>query len=181
MRAVAKAVLRAGLAVTLAACAAACTTLPRSGAAGAQPSPARSTPPPATIAAASAAGWAAMPAPDAQPADRPFTGNATRTAASAQAAVAGPPFAPAGSLVLEPGLYRCESGLRVVVRRIGEGGRAIVIHWADRDYTLAAVPARSGALRFEDVRAGLAWLVIVGKSMLLDSRHGHPLANECRQ
>ncbi len=43
-----------------------------------------------------------------------------------------------------------------------------------------AVGARSGALRYEDSQSGLVWLVIATKSMLLDTKHGRQLANECK-
>jgi hypothetical protein len=43
-----------------------------------------------------------------------------------------------------------------------------------------AVGARSGALRYEDPQSGLVWLVIATKSMLLDTKHGRQLANECK-
>ena len=38
---------------------------------------------------------------------------------------------------------------------------------------------RIGALRYEDDASGLVWIVIVGKSMLLDTRQGKQLANDC--
>ena len=52
--------------------------------------------------------------------------------------------------------------------------------WEKKDYTLRAVNARSGALRYEDAASGLVWLVIVGKAMLLDTKHGKQLANDCK-
>ncbi len=45
---------------------------------------------------------------------------------------------------------------------------------------MKAVHARSGALRYEDDKSGIVWLIIAGKSMLLDTKHGRQLANECR-
>jgi hypothetical protein len=55
-----------------------------------------------------------------------------------------------------------------------------VDNWNKRDYTLRAVNARSGALRYEDAASGLVWLMILDKSMLLDTRQGKQLANECK-
>ncbi|MBP8308274.1 MAG: MliC family protein [Burkholderiaceae bacterium] len=77
-------------------------------------------------------------------------------------------------------MYRCELNRRVVVRRIAPDGQSMVINWLGKDATLQAVRARTGALRFESVQAGMVWIVIVGKSMLLDSRAGRTLANECK-
>ena len=84
------------------------------------------------------------------------------------------------SLRMEPGLYRCELNRRVTVRRIADDGRSMVISWDGKDHALDAVEARTGALRYENSKQGLMWLTIVGKSMLLDTRKGQQLANECK-
>lgn len=91
-----------------------------------------------------------------------------------------PESQPVVRLVAEPGLYRCELSRRVLVRRVEPDGGALVLNWQGRDYALKAVPARTGALRYESPRGELTWLVISGKSMLLDSKRGAQLANECR-
>lgn len=83
-------------------------------------------------------------------------------------------------LVAEPGLYRCELNRRVTLRRVAADGRSVVLNWLGKDHTLDAVQARTGALRFENPASGLMWLVIVGKSMLLDTHRGQQLANECK-
>ena len=105
----------------------------------------------------------AAPAPPAEPAKPPPQAEA-----------------PAPPLAVEPGLYRCELGRRVIIRRISPDGRSLVLSWQGKDWPLEAVAARTGARRFENARAGLVWLVIVDKSMLLDARAGRSLANECR-
>lgn len=78
------------------------------------------------------------------------------------------------------GVYRCDLGRSVHVRHVSDDMQSAVVHWNKKDYTLRAVNARSGALRYEDTVSGLVWLVIVGKSMLLDTRLGKQLANDCR-
>lgn len=78
------------------------------------------------------------------------------------------------------GIYRCDLGRSVHVRQVSPDMLSAVVHWNKKDYTLRAVNARSGALRYEDAASGLVWLVIVGKSMLLDTRQGKQLANDCR-
>ena len=45
---------------------------------------------------------------------------------------------------------------------------------------MSGISSASGALRYEDPDAGLTFLIIVGKAMLLDSHKGQQLANECR-
>jgi hypothetical protein len=88
-------------------------------------------------------------------------------------------MAAAGRMVLQAGTYRCELNRNVEIRQISADGQTMEISWAGKTHSLQAVNARSGALRFENAADGLTWLVIVGKSMLLDSRKGQQLANEC--
>ena len=78
------------------------------------------------------------------------------------------------------GVYRCELNRSVHVREVAPDMQSAVVNWNKRDYTLRAVNARSGALRYEDPASGLVWLVILEKSMLLDTRQGKQLANECK-
>lgn len=88
--------------------------------------------------------------------------------------------AQAAGLAMKTGVYRCELNRSVHVRHVSADARSAKIRWGKRDYTLHAVSARTGALRYEDPKSGLMWLTIVGKSMLLDTKHGKQLANECR-
>ncbi|MBK8765309.1 MAG: MliC family protein [Burkholderiaceae bacterium] len=177
-----------GLVTLLAACAAA----PESPVAASPPPLRDVTPAPAAPVAAPApapaTAAAPAPAPLAQtpadltvpPAPPILRGEEVQSSGQPKAAPSGPPFDAGGSLSMEPGLYRCELNRRVVVRRIAPDGQSMVINWLGKDASLQAVRARSGALRFENVQAGMVWIVIVGKSMLLDSRAGRTLANECK-
>jgi len=90
-----------------------------------------------------------------------------------------PGFNPAG-LAHKAGTYKCELNRTVNVRHVEEDLRTAVVNWNKRDYTMKAVNTSSGALRYEDVASGLVWIVITGKSMLLDTKLGRQLANECR-
>jgi hypothetical protein len=163
------------------------------------PSPSGATLPAPSGALATPApvGVNAAPGPSLAPAARP-PGGATVTlspplpppvapliapgdpAPTAQGSAGGPPFDAGGALTLEAGLYRCELDRRVTVRRIAADGRSLVLNWRGRDSVMHAVQARTGALRFENPDTGHVWLVIVGKSILLDARAGRTLANECR-
>jgi hypothetical protein len=95
-----------------------------------------------------------------------------------------PAVVPAGfnpyRIAMPSGAWRCEFGRSVQVRDVSADMRTAVLRWGSRDYTLRAVHARSGALRYEDEASGLAWIVIPGTSMLLDTREGQRLANACR-
>lgn len=100
-------------------------------------------------------------------------------AASSPEAGEAPGFNPHG-FKFPAGVYRCELNRSVHVREVAPDMQSAVVNWNKRDYTLRAVNARSGALRYEDPASGLVWLVILEKSMLLDTRQGKQLANECK-
>lgn len=78
------------------------------------------------------------------------------------------------------GIYRCELDRRVEVQQVSPDMQTAVLKFDKKEYRLKAVLARSGALRYEDEKSGLVWLVIATKSMLLDTKNGRQLANECR-
>lgn len=80
----------------------------------------------------------------------------------------------------ETGLYRCEEKQTVAVKRVMDDGKKIVINWKAKDYNLVLIPTDSGAVRFEDKAAGFAWIYVVGKAFLLDSKRGSRIANECK-
>ncbi|GMV03512.1 MAG: hypothetical protein AMXMBFR52_31670 [Burkholderiales bacterium] len=81
---------------------------------------------------------------------------------------------------LPTGVYRCELNRSVNVREVSADLSSAVVQFDKKEYRMQAVGARSGALRYEDPKSGLVWLVISTKSMLLDTKHGRQLANECK-
>lgn len=102
---------------------------------------------------------------------------------SMQAAQAAPERAPAFNphkMKFKTGAYRCESGKRLNVRSVSNDMQTAVLQWGQRDYTVKAVGAPSGALRYEDAASGLVWLMIPAKGMLLDASQGQRLADGCR-
>lgn len=88
-------------------------------------------------------------------------------------------FNPHG-LKLPTGVYRCELNRSVNVRQVSPDMQTAVVQFGKKEYRMRAVDARSGALRYEDPASGLVWLVIATKSMLLDTKQGRQLANECK-
>ncbi len=78
------------------------------------------------------------------------------------------------------GVYRCELNRSVDVAQVSPDMQSAVLRFDKKEYRMKAVHARSGALRYEDPSSGLVWLVIASKSMLLDTKHGRQLANECK-
>jgi hypothetical protein len=127
-----------------------------------------------------------IPAPASPPASQaPASQNASPPpVASAPAPVAAqkpvelePELKP---IVVSAGLHRCELGKRVLVKRVASDGSGVQINWNTKDYTLRSVPTQSGAKRFEDSKAGIAWVVISAKAFILDTKRGQMLANECK-
>jgi Membrane-bound lysozyme-inhibitor of c-type lysozyme len=132
-------------------------------------------PKPVVVASTPAAAPQSTPAPVTAPAaSRPIT-STTTTSQPAPAAQTGP----APTMSIDTGLYRCELGVRVTVKKIAPDKSTLVLNWKNKDHTLTAVGTQSGALRFEEKSSGLVWMAIVGKSQLLDSKLGQRLANDC--
>ncbi|MEZ5651599.1 MAG: MliC family protein [Burkholderiaceae bacterium] len=84
------------------------------------------------------------------------------------------------ALSMASGTYRCDLNRSVVVRSVSDDRSRAVLNWNSRSYQMTAVNTASGALRYEDRGSGLTWITIVGKSMLLDTRNGKQLANDCK-
>ena len=82
-----------------------------------------------------------------------------------------------GSTVSE---FHCELGNKVTIYRNAEDGKHIALRWLKRIHRLRRVSTSTGADRFENRKAGLIWIGIPAKSILLDSKKGQQLANECR-
>ncbi len=57
---------------------------------------------------------------------------------------------------------------------------AIDLRWQGQLYRLLRVRTSTGANRFEDLGSGLVWISIQSKAMLLNSKLGEPVANECK-
>jgi hypothetical protein len=83
------------------------------------------------------------------------------------------------------GNYQCGQGHTVRVNSAADPRDpnrmdAILLTWQGAQHRLQEVKSVSGAARFENQTAGLLWIMIPGKAMLLSSKIGRPLANDCR-
>jgi hypothetical protein len=131
-------------------------------------------------------GPAASPAPTPTPTPAPPPPRASApapvasTPAPAPVAKAPDPEPELKAIVVNAGLHRCELGKRVLVKRVAADGKSVQINWNNKDYNLVSVPTQSGAKRFEDTKAGFAWVVISAKAFILDTKRGQMLANECK-
>lgn len=76
--------------------------------------------------------------------------------------------------------YACELGNQLTVFMNKGDDKHIALKWGKRLHRLERVETSTGAERFENRRYGLVWIGIPAKSMLLDSKNGRQLANECR-
>jgi membrane-bound inhibitor of C-type lysozyme len=83
----------------------------------------------------------------------------------------------AGSSTVE---YHCDLGNKVTIYENNADEKHIAVRWAKHLHRLENVDTTTGAHRFENKKLGLVWIGIPAKSMLLDSKHGHQLANECK-
>ena len=84
---------------------------------------------------------------------------------------------PASASVVE---LVCESGKRISVQGNQQTDSTISLRWQGQMYHLLRVGTSTGAHRFEDVISGLVWISIPSKAMLLNSKLGEPVANECK-
>jgi len=107
-------------------------------------------------------------------------GSSSLWAASGAAHGAGHAGAHHPSLKLTTGVFHCEMNRRVELRQVSEDRKSAILYWERRNYTMQVVATQTGALRLEDKTSGLTWITIPGKSMLLDTKQGKQLANECR-
>ncbi len=76
--------------------------------------------------------------------------------------------------------YHCEMKDFLTIYTNTDDNNHIAMRWKNRLYRLHRVVTTTGATRFENSKVGLVWIGIPTKGMLLDSRHGQQLANECK-
>ena len=82
-----------------------------------------------------------------------------------------------GSITTE---YVCEFGVKIITYHHENDDKYIALRWKNSLERLRRVGTSTGANRFENRRFGIVWINIPSKAMLLDSRKGQQLANECR-
>lgn len=76
-------------------------------------------------------------------------------------------------------VWNCELGRSLKIYKKDSDLNHIAILWQNRLNPLTRVATTTGADRFEDKRTGLLWIDIPAKGMLLDTKNGSQLANEC--
>ena len=82
-----------------------------------------------------------------------------------------------GSVSIE---YKCELGNHVTIFENAADDQHVALRWNKRLVRLKRVDTTTGAHRFENRRHGLVWIGIPAKGILLDSKKGQQLANDCK-
>lgn len=74
----------------------------------------------------------------------------------------------------------CELGNKLTLYRNADDKDHMALRWNQRVHRMTRVSTTTGANRFENEKFGLIWIGIPAKGMLLDSKRGQQLANECK-
>jgi hypothetical protein len=77
------------------------------------------------------------------------------------------------------GQMPCELGASIHVARDAAAPGYFNLQGKGFRYRMKAVATTTGAIRLEDAKAGAVWLQLANKSMLMDQKKGHRLADEC--
>lgn len=82
-----------------------------------------------------------------------------------------------GSIVTE---YDCAEGHKITVYRNPGNPDNVALRWDKKISAMTRVETESGAERLEHKKRGLLFIGIPAKAMLLDTKKGRQLANECK-
>lgn len=76
--------------------------------------------------------------------------------------------------------FHCALNDKVTIFENAADTKHIGLRWHNRVHQLTRVGTTTGANRFENSKNGLVWIGIPSKGMLLDSKKGQQLANDCK-
>lgn len=76
--------------------------------------------------------------------------------------------------------YNCDHGNKVTFYEQPGDDAFVALRWNKQLLRMRRISTTTGAIRFESKRHGLVWIGIPSKSLLLDSKKGQQLANECK-
>ena len=74
----------------------------------------------------------------------------------------------------------CELGNSVTVTPDPQLASRFIVQMKKNTYYMTAVETTTGAVRLEDAQAGAMWLQLPNKSMLMNSKLGQRMADECQ-
>ena len=78
------------------------------------------------------------------------------------------------------GRMTCELGNFVTVTPDAQNAGAFVVQLKQHKFHMVPVVSSTGAIRLEDAQAGAMWLQLANKSMLMNSKIGQRMADECQ-
>ena len=76
--------------------------------------------------------------------------------------------------------YDCAGGQKITVFRNPSDPSNVALRWGNRITRMKRVETSTGAERLEHEKRGLVFIGIPAKAMLLDSKQGRQLANDCK-
>lgn len=79
------------------------------------------------------------------------------------------------------GTAQCEFEQKVSVERIESRPGVFKVGFKNASYTMVPQETTTGAVRLEDRKAGVMWLQIPAKSMLMNSKAGQRMVDGCTQ
>lgn len=78
------------------------------------------------------------------------------------------------------GSVDCEFEQKVELLAVAEQPGLFHLRHGGKRYTMVPQPTSSGAVRLEDAKAGIVWLQIPAKSMLMNTRIGQRMVDNCQ-
>jgi hypothetical protein len=82
--------------------------------------------------------------------------------------------------LVHTGRMVCELGNFVTVTPDPESSTHFIVQMKKNTYRMSPVETTTGAVRLEDAQAGAMWLQLQNKSMLMNSKLGQRMADECQ-
>jgi len=79
------------------------------------------------------------------------------------------------------GVAQCEQGQQVTLTPMSGHEGHFRLEYKKASYDVVPEETTTGAVRLEDKKAGIVWIQIPAKSMLLNSKRGQRMVDECLQ
>ena len=109
-----------------------------------------------------------------------YEGNTPRATAKAAAYQAVTPEQLAAADQVLVGKIHCELGQEVSLEALSDKPGYFRLAFKGNYYTVVPEPTTTGAVRLEDKHAGVVWLQIPTKSMMMNARLGQRMVDECK-
>ncbi len=109
-----------------------------------------------------------------------YEGNTPRATAKAAAYQAVTPEQLAAADQVLVGKIDCELGQKVSLEALSDKPGYFRLAFKGNYYTVLPEPTTTGAVRLEDKRAGIVWLQIPAKSMMMNTRLGQRMVDDCK-